>query len=150
MNEFQVRANEGKLYWHKMIQRAQPELKQTNFLRVQGVRKRMCDSAMRYTMITNNACLWAQDYYQKNGQLPLTISTQLPSSRQQRLLIDMFRDDQMQAYWIEDLKLFDKDFINLSDVGERYNAHWLLEHDVRWGVAIINAVVERMQLAGFK
>lgn len=149
MNKFQQRAEEAELYWHKLIQKASPELKQKNLIRVQGVRKRICDSAMRYTMITNKACLWAQKRYEETGKLPMTISPQLPSSRQEKLLIQLASNPFEEASWIKDLKLSDKDLDNLSDVGERYNAQWLLNHDIRWGIAIINAVVERMRNAGF-
>lgn len=143
---YEQRANSARKFWLKSVKTISARIPNVDDTRKQGLRKHMADSNMRYTDLYNHVADWAYARV-KSGDTPLSISNRLTFERQRKLLLNIRQNDDT-ATWIDQLNLKDEQVASVRDAGHLYNAQWLLDHDTRWGVALIDTVLDRMANAG--
>ena len=143
---YEQRMRSGHEYWLKTIHATNKTIENVSATRAQGLRKHISDAPMRYTKLMAMVSDWAYASV-KAGTIPTSISHRLPMERQTALLNQLAASDPSAQVWLKQLNITPQQVANLRNTGHLYNANWLLAHDTRWGVALIDTVLERMNQA---
>lgn len=142
------RAASAHTYWVAQTHRTNAQIKNVSELRANGMRKAISDSNMRYTELMNLASDWAFARHSQGFTIPV-VSPRVPLARQAQALRDIQANQ--DADWLNMLVLSADKTASLRNTlpgDHHYGANWLLAHDTRWGVAILETIGNRMAAAG--